>query len=234
MSIDRTTANDRVENAHRLGKAFVEHISKPEHAAERKHFKKKLSTWLKSPEVKEKFQEARRNMELSNSILTECGVPVIDDISANMQIVGYMLNINVEKMTYGEMVDRVFGWHLAEQHKAKLLSAAMKIQEKNGDEENPGEKRLQFDDITRTAYLDGIVDKETISPNAYQFLKAIGKGDRCGRMIAGPIVAEAPGLSGKKLSRVLDQLPNRWKKLISSRPGSGGGYCLTLPPKKSP
>ena len=68
----------------------------------------------------------------------------------------------------------------------------------------------------------------------YQFLKAIGAGDRCGWMVSGNDITRAPGLASKKLKRVVEKLPFRWQRLVTSQRGSGGGYCLTLPPRSCP
>ena len=93
--------------------------------------------------------------------------------------------------------------------------------------------RLVFDDPSRTITLDGLADDDPLSPEGYQFLKAIGTGNRCGTMVPGRDIT-GPGLAGKKLRRVVDKLPARWKKLVTSQRGSGGGYCLTLPPRSCP
>jgi hypothetical protein len=95
-------------------------------------------------------------------------------------------------------------------------------------------QRLEFDDYTRTVTLDGVPDDEQLDPDCYQFLKAVGRPGRCGTRVPGRLIADAPGLKGKKLVRVFNKLPRRWRDLIDSQSGSGGGYCLTLPCRDVP
>jgi hypothetical protein len=95
----------------------------------------------------------------------------------------------------------------------------------------PNAPRIVFDDAARTATLDGIPDDEPLPPDAYWFLKTLGDPERLGKMAPRGSFT-GPGLIGQKLIRVYNKLPKRWQDLITSQRGSGGGYCLTLRPKK--
>lgn len=96
----------------------------------------------------------------------------------------------------------------------------------------PPEPRLVFDDATRTIKLDGAADTEPLSPDVYHFLKALGDGERCGSRIPGVQIRQGPGLKSARLDQLIKKLPRRWRRLVKSKNGWGGGYCLTLPATK--
>jgi hypothetical protein len=94
-------------------------------------------------------------------------------------------------------------------------------------------ERLVFEDSSLTILLDGCKDDPPLTPTAYWFLKTLGVPKRLGHMVPSSEIT-GHGLKGKKFIRVLRELPSRWRNLIKSASGSGGGYCLTLPPKSCP
>ena len=116
-----------------------------------------------------------------------------------------------------------------------LLKAGMRrtseIQSEVAASSASSTRRLSFEDASRTVALDGMADSAPLDPVAYQLLKALGDGGRCGSWIPRSDLV-GPGLKGKKMARVICALPSRWRKLVTTRSGSGGGYCLTLPPRK--
>jgi len=89
--------------------------------------------------------------------------------------------------------------------------------------------RVVFDEESLMVTID---DAQTVlEPVAYQFVFAIARPGRLGSWVPGPEIQQRRGLTGKKLKRdVLRKIPESIRRLISSAPGAGGGYCMILPP----
>jgi hypothetical protein len=86
--------------------------------------------------------------------------------------------------------------------------------------------RLDFDDSTRTIYLDGTAF-EHIDPLAYKRFKLINAATLEGRRIPD---SELPG-KGRVRRHFKNHLPRELFALLDRKGNKGGGSCLNLPLK---
>lgn len=86
--------------------------------------------------------------------------------------------------------------------------------------------RVQVEPASKTVNLDG-ARYSIESPEAFVMLYALVKAE--GAKVRGNELQSERGCKGKKVSRVIENLPPELHGIIKSQDGNAGGYWITLP-----